>query len=501
MKSIISALLLFLLIAGCADTINEVPEEGIRITIRKPLDNDSLGVTGEKIEYDLTVGSGINFIELYLNDEFSGNYSPVQKEKPVINVNLDTSNIGKYGKIHLVYYDLNGSSVKSNSVKVYLTPDRSLPQKPYDISIVRINSSTVNISWKDTSKNINGYQIWRSDTPDGPFLEHLRAIASARNINDTVTAGSNYFYKLRGYSFNGFSEFSSVVNSGGSGGQSGLAAPGNLAASVKDLNVVELKWEDRCTGENYFKIERRREWSFFETIGFAQNNSTSFIDSGNGMLAGGEYYYRVKAVSSDDSSWSNETYLFMPPYVLKAPEITSIVNTSSRKVVLKWKDNDQNYASFVIERKEPSGSFTEAGRTDGSTRVFTDNILPNKYYYYRIKQDDNIYSSGYSEESGIQTNVIPLSTPLNLSGYFDGEAIVIRWEYAADCDSITIERKDPLPGSSYEKIASVGGVQKEFKDVSTECEKYYLYRIKSADAYSESAYSNETGITNWKICP
>jgi uncharacterized protein len=504
MKWLLLPLFIIILFSGCADTINQTDPDIDTprvIKIIKPADNDSVGYRGSKIEYELNAISGMYFIELYVNDEFVLNFPPENNQNPVINFNIDSSFTGKSVEIYLIYYDKNGISYKSNTVKnVYVTKDRTLPSVPTGIQIIRIGISTVNISWQDNSPYVTGYEIWRREGESGEFVKHLTASPDARNINDeNLDQSITYFYKIRTASENGISDFSSIVNTGGSGGSSSIPAPSNLIAEVSDLKVVKLSWKDNSTNENYFKIERRRDWAGYETIGYTEKNTENYTDSASQIDAGAEYFYRIKAVSDKDSSWSNEAYLFMPQYVLKKPEIISVNNYASRKVTITWQDKDQHYADFFIERKTGTGSFTERAVVSGYLNKFTDNVEPLKQYTYRIKQNDGFMNSAYSEETVIETQVIPLAVPENFNGYYDGYSMVLSWEYTADTDVFVVERKDS--GSVFIEIGRTSGNNRDYRDNNTKCQQVYHYRIKAEDPYSVSGYSQEKEIKNWSFCP
>jgi hypothetical protein len=505
MKRVISSILLLLLLSGCADTITDtdVEDENLVIKITSPADNDSISYYGAKIEYELKVLAGINFIELYINNTFIENFPPVNNQKPQVNLSIDSALTGNKIELFLLYFDKNGSSYKSNTVKnILITKDRSLPASPYNIIIFKLDAGTVNISWQDKSSYVTAYEIWRREGLTGDFLKHKTVSADARNVNDeNLTPGIIYYYKLRTVSENGYSDFSDVVNSSGSGGSADIPAPSGLTAVVKDDRVVFLSWTDNSDNENYFKIERRRDWTQYEPVGYATRNSTSYTDSASGLTGGSEYYYRVKAVSDKDSSWSNEVYILIPSYFLKKPAIISVINNASRKVTLKWRDNDQHYADFIIERKTAGGFYTEVAAVTGNLSIYEDNIQPLNHYTYRIKQNIGALNSEYSDEVIIETQVIPLPAPHNISGYFDGSYMIINWEYNHDADNFVIERRDSTNGTPFTELKVTDNNDRNYSDGNTTCQHIYVYRIKALDPYSTSPYSSERVLKNWQICP
>lgn len=505
MKILLLSVLIFAFFSGCADDIIKYDpvDKDLKIEITSPVDNDSLGFKGEKIDYLLKDISGFYFIELYVNNDFIRNYPPVNNTNPIISFEIDSSFLGKRIELFLIIYATNGVSYKSNTVKnVLITEDKTLPSAPVDLQVFLLSSTSLNLSWKDNSPYIQEYEIWRREGLNGNFTKYLSVAGDQRNVNDdNLAPGIVYYYKVRGVSRNGISDFSKIISSDGSGGSQNIPAPGNLKAVVKDFRIIGLTWTDNSTNENYFKIERRRPWSSFEAIGYTAVNSESFTDSSSELIGGAEYFYRVKAVSGSDSSWSNEVYVFMPPYLLKAPTIISVTNPSSRSVLVKWRDNDQQWAGFIVEKKTDGGNFSEAGRVEGSVLSFRDTVQPGKNYYYRVKQDDGIYSSNYSDEVGILTQVVPLTAPFNVNGYFDGINMILAWEYNLEADWFVIEKRDSTAGGSFNEVGLVQGNLRQFADDNTICQHTYVYRLRAKDPYMDSPYSPEKAIKNWNNCP
>ncbi len=505
MKFLLLLVAMLAFFSGCADDIlnNDPADKELKIEILNPADNDSLGYKGERIDYTLKDISGFYFIELYVNNDFIRNYPPVNNSNPIIDFEIDSSFLGKRVDLFLIIYATNGTSYKSNTVKnILITEDKTLPSAPVDLQVVLLSSTALNLSWKDNSAYIQEYEIWRKEGVNGNFTKYLSVSGDQRNVNDdNLAPGTVYYYKVRGISRNGISDFSKVISSDGSGGSQNIPAPGNLKAEVKDFRIIILTWKDNSTNENYFKIERRRPWSAFEAIGYSGVNSESFTDSSSELTGGAEYFYRIKAISGSDSSWSNEAYIFMPPYILKPPTIISVSNPSSKSVIVKWKDNDQIWSDFVVERKTDGGNFAEAGRVEGSVLSFRDTVQPGRNYFYRVKQDDGLYSSSYSDEMGIITQIVPLKAPFNLNGYYDGINMILTWEYSSEADWFIIEKRDSTAGGSFSEIAQVEGNLRQYADNNTVCQHTYVYRLRAKDPFMVSPYSPEKAFKNWNNCP
>ncbi len=85
-----------------------------------------------------------------------------------------------------------------------------------------------------------------------------------------------------------------------------LSAPSNLSASAISKSRIDLSWQDNASNETGSKIERKKASdASYLVIAEAGPNVASYSDEG--LSAGTEYYYRIKAYSSSgESSYSNE---------------------------------------------------------------------------------------------------------------------------------------------------------------------------------------------------
>ncbi len=413
---ILSAIsVLSFLIAGCVSSATSPygtsatnsNGEKINIKIDSPQSHDTLSYGRYKINYQTTAAQGVNLVELYINGDFQNSYKPTASNaNPDVYIDLDSTLINKSLSFYLIYYDKNGVNVHSDTVSnIYVTVKKDLPKIPYNLVITKLTSTTINLSWKDSSfSNTTGFEIWRREGMGGDFKLHLTSDPKTFNINDeNLNSSISYYYKIRSVNTWGASPFSEVINTAGTGGSEKVPAPTNLTATATSTNIVKLLWTDNSTNENYFKIERKTSYTNFSSIAIVNRNITEYTDSANGISAGAEFFYRIKAISSADSSWSDQVYVKTPLYVLSTPTLESVLSISTGIVEVKWKDNDSHYASFQIERKMDNGSYILIGEAEGYLNSFQDNtVYTGHKYFYRVKTGDTSYSSGYSNIISIQ---------------------------------------------------------------------------------------------------
>ena len=326
MKNKIKYITIFILLAaiyffGCTDLFTNPSSTGgvsnnLGINITSPISNDTIGYTGTTINYSIKQNIGINFIELYVNGVIN-KWNPPNSDgsKPTIPLTVDSSLINTRISYFLIYYDKDGYSVRSDTMKNILISEIKIPPSvPYDFTIVPLTSSSVNLSWKDSIIGIApGFEIWRKDGFYGTFHNQLVSPPNTYNINDENLSDTTvYYYKIRALNINGYSDFSKEINTYGDGAANSIAPPTGLKAVATASNKVVLTWYNHVINENYIKIERRYSWSLYQGIANITKNSTQYVDSANGLVPSTEYWYRVKAYSSSDSSWSNEVYVKTP---------------------------------------------------------------------------------------------------------------------------------------------------------------------------------------------
>jgi hypothetical protein len=414
---IINAYLIFLsliIIQACAD-LSLNPNQGIdsnstnlKIKISSPLSNTQLSEGSREIVYSIENPYSLKFIELYINGVFERNYPPnADGTAPKILFNFDSSYVGKVISFYLIYYDNNNTSQKSNVINnVSVTIDNSLPYKPYNVSLIKFMDGSCNISWKDSSRYVQKYQIWKKIGFDGEYSLLQEVSGNSNNINDyNLDSSLIYFYKVKGIKSSGESPFSSEVNTAGIIISGNLNPPSNLTVTLTPSLSVLLNWKDNSDNENYFVVKRSTDNIKFSNVAALSQNKTSYEDASGGISIGSTYYYRIKSYSNTDSALSNIASIEILSGILLPPtNLTATYNKSVGVVELRWNKSDNKTVFFDIERKIDDNTYQLLRRVEATTNLFLDfNILTNKNYKYRIRGYDLNRFSDYSNEVTVST--------------------------------------------------------------------------------------------------
>ena len=399
---------LIIISQSCADLSSDPNSSNSKIQISSPSNNGTLMEGNNEIIYSIAQPYSIKFIELYVNGTFIKNIPPNSNgTAPLISIQLDSTYIGQKLNLYLIYYDTDGTSQKSNTVtEVLVTNDNRVPFKPYNLALLKINDGSINISWKDSSRYIEKYELWRKVNLDGEYLLHQELSGKAYNTNDdNLDTSKIYFYKVRGYKSSGFSDFSDEINTAGIISSGNIFPPTNLTANVTGIANVRLNWEDNSDNENYFAVQRSSAGGNFNRIAALTKNSTTYLDSGNGTVVGSTYLYRIVAYSNEDSAVSNTVSIKITSDILLPPtNLTATYNSLVRVIQLNWNSSDNNILYFDIERKTELSDFTLIRRIDASNNLYLDfSVETNKVYTYRIRGYDLNRFSEYSNEVTIPT--------------------------------------------------------------------------------------------------
>lgn len=405
--------LLFLLnIQSCADLSSNPDSENpddvnYKILISTPSSNEQLSQGNNEIIYSIKNPYSLKFVELYINGEFKRNYPPnADGSAPQIFYNFDSTYVGKTISVYLIYYDKDNTSSKSNVItNLNVTIDNRLPYKPYNVSLIKFDDGSCNISWKDSSHYIEKYQIWKKSGIEGVYSILQEVSGSTNNINDYgLDSSIIYFYKVKGIKNSGESPFSTEVNTGGIITSGNLFPPSDLTAEVTNSLTVKLAWKDNSDNENYFIVQRSIDKSVFSDITYLARNSTSYEDKSN-LISGNTYYYRIKSYSNTDSAYSNIIAVKISSVILLPPSnLTATYNKDAGVVEIRWNKSDNNALYFDVERKINSSEFQLLRRVDLSTTIYLDfNITSGNNYVYRVRSYDSSRYSDYSNEVSVST--------------------------------------------------------------------------------------------------
>jgi Fibronectin type III domain len=308
---------LMLLTGGCVNfpsnpDLNSNDNNLVKIIY--PASNESIGIGITSIEYSLSTPWSLKFMELYINGTFTGNFPPNQDgSKPVINFDLSRDLIGTSFSYYLIYYDTNETSAKSNEISnVHVFESVNPPFAPYNLKLIKLSENSVNLSWSDSSENVDGYEIWKKSDLVSNFQKLFVVDSNVFNINDeNLDTAGVYSYKVRGFNQFGMSIFSTEISTKSADSSGNLSPPTNLQAIYLGGGNVALAWSDNDNTNTIFEIERKINGNeIFSRIATVPGNQNSYLDEN---LSLNTYYtYRVRSGDGVNYSYySNEVTIYI----------------------------------------------------------------------------------------------------------------------------------------------------------------------------------------------
>jgi hypothetical protein len=203
----------------------------------------------------------------------------------------------------------NGSGNSAYSNEVIAVSSLTVPRTPGGVTAKAVDEKQINLSWSDNSTDEFGFCIDRKTGDNGIWAELARVGENVTTYVDTsCSAATGYYYRLRSYNSNGYSNYTGEVKAT----TSALPAPGNLAAAPVFSTQIDLTWSDNSINETGFRIERKigvgGSWTQIATVGA---NVTGYHNTG--LTTGTTYYYRTRSYNSLGLSfYSNETNATTP---------------------------------------------------------------------------------------------------------------------------------------------------------------------------------------------
>jgi titin len=392
--------------------------------------------------------------------------------------------------------NLHGHSVGASSFA-------PAPADPSDLTVSTASHKRIDLAWADNSSNEVGFKIERKIL-GGAYAEIVTLGANVKSyIDSTLSANTEYFYRVRAYNASGFSNYTNEANA--TTLPNPLVAPSNLTAQVISATQINLAWTDNSDNESGFKIERRlstaTNYALIATVGA---NTTSFNDTG--LAENTKFFYRVRAYNAGgNSSYTTAVSATTPPTAPMAPSHLTAGAVSNVQIDLTWQDQSNNEAGFKIERKTAEGAFAEIAAVGENVTSYSDpGLSQDTPYFYRVRAFNAAGQSGYSNEANATTLPDPPVAPDLLTATVVSKSqINLAWQDNSSNESnFVIERKILQGGTgTYAQIAVLGANLTSFNDTGLSANTMYCYRVRAVNAGGASDYSNEACGTTLPNAP
>ncbi len=181
-------------------------------------------------------------------------------------------------------------------------------------------ANQITVSWTNgapASDLFNVYRAVGTCAAPGPFTQIATGVAASPFIDNTVSGGTTYAYKIAGTETTGVCESpqTTCVEAAATGvctlapTFAGLASASNGATSLCSVGLSWAAGTVQCTGPVSYNVYRSTTPGFVPMVGnriASGQSGTSYTDPGP-LTNGTTYYYKVRAVDAGNSSEDTNT--------------------------------------------------------------------------------------------------------------------------------------------------------------------------------------------------
>ena len=304
-------------------------------------------------------------------------------------------------------YNGTGLSINSNVITVV-----TIPPAPVEQAATSILNNSFTANWNAAS-GASGYKLDVSTVSNfASFVPGFNSLDVGNVTSYTVTglsAGTSYYYRVRGF------------NNAGESGNSGSANPSTAGlpprapASAPASNIAgtsfSANWVASSGAAKYF-IDVSTVSNFASFVAGWEN-----VDAGNvitysinsNITAGTAYYYRVRAFNADGTSGNSTTVAVLTIPAAPAEQAASNITNSGFDANWTSSTGATGYRLDVSSASDFSSFLTGYNNLDVSnvTTYSVTGLVGGTPYYYRIRA----YNTGGTSSSSGTINPTTLADP------------------------------------------------------------------------------------------
>lgn len=378
------------------------------------------------------------------------------------------------------------------------------PANPVLTSVMQASEVKLTLAWTDETTDTASYDIYRCvGSSCADFIKIGSKAGVPLTYDDTsVLPGTTYTYQIKG---NGGSVSGCGLpwetTSNNSTQVANINVPASLAATVVNMNRIDLAWTDTDTTTSGWQIERcaGAGCTDFAEIAFL-GTKTPVSHSDTGVAAGTTYQYRIRATGS--TTVSGNTYYWVSDYsslasaatpLPVAPSALTATMISSSQINLQWTaSSTTDLSGYAIERCTGAGcmDFAQiATVTPYTANAYANtDIASSTTYRYRIR-GMKVTAGIYTDYSNIAESVTLMGAPGSLTATAIGShAVKLAWnEVFPGQDSVAVLVQ--IWNGEWVQLANVAGATSEYTDISGVSPlATYTYQVRAfrGNAFADS---------------
>ncbi len=464
------------------------------------------------------------------------------------NSTADSLVVSKPGSYSVAVAEEYGcASAFSAPVKVTFNAAGVLPE-PENLIVTTVSESSLNLSWTDKSTNERGFEVYRSTTPNGPWVLAAQLNANTNSFADTgLNAYTRYYYAVRSVNTEGGSHY---LHGNGKTGED-LAAPGvpaNLAVTQTGPTGIGLQWQPVGNNGNGQEAVTYEIYAGDRTTLIATTTQTTY--KVNNLAQGEHFSFVVRAVDAagNRSGWSNQvtagTFINGLYYTYYEGEVTTahdipllpVIKTghSSNFDILGPRNRNDLYAfkfegylniltagEYTFFTVSDDGSILsingtevvnndgeQAGQEQSGTITLEAGIHEIKVLYYEALDAEKL--EVYWQGPGITKALIPdeafteeytaptpPEAPADLSATAEQQSIQLAWtDRSTNEHGFEIYRSTNNDGP-FTLVATIAENEAQYTDAGLQPGTTYYYKLRAIGATGESEFTGLDSSNTW----
>jgi fibronectin type 3 domain-containing protein len=396
-------------------------------------------------------------------------------------------NLTQFSSGHLYLLKFDGTAFTLTADKPITIKQILQTNPPENLRATSLENGHISLVW-DKAGTENTYGIYRSNSAAGDYTI-IGTAAATSFVDETVTIGSTYYYRLNSIKGKIESPLSNTVVSIKSEVFL-LPPPLGLTVDGQTTDSLSLSWYPVPEAVNYTLYKGSTAGAVNGYV--ATLSSTSYTVTG--LMPGTTYYFAVSSVSGNGESPPSAAVAGTTTEAAPlAPTGLRVTNLMAGNVSLSWNSVTKASSYKVFRSSSKEGVPMQLVTTEGT--IYTDSsVAEGTAYYYSVQAVNSAGGSPYSEQAfavAALHSPLPAYAELTYRDLFPGESHYYRFPVSAE-QSYSIKYYDYVPnnivcsawqndGSSVFLNASSGSFPREF---TASIPGYVTVEVKNTSSYS-----------------
>lgn len=323
--------------------------------------------------------------------------------------------------------------------------------------------------------NVDYYEIYRNTVNDTNYPKIDEVSDATSYIDDTVKAGTKYYYLVRPVFNDGTAGEYSKPISGVALGKTNLTK-----IKAKSGKKITLTWKKVSKAEGYLIYRQDSSDSKFYQIGTVKSGSTltytDTVKSNNKT-----YTYKVQAYNTNNGRQGVGAYSSTKSAkTLAKTKITGITSSNEEVLKISWK-KVSGAKGYIISRSTSKNSgYKKIDTVTGKTSYSDDTVKAGKTYYYKVEAYNvNSGTKGYGGASDAVAGKTAKRTKITSIVSANEKTLTIKWNKITGAYGYRIKRSTDEDGT-YKVVKTIkSGNTTSYKDTSVKAGKTYYYTVET----------------------